>query len=162
NIDQVNEMYIWLLNLLVEIADYTVIDADERSRKFLPTEQDLNANLRLQGNVFIDTLRKNEQFIDQIKQYHVSWSFELELVRQVFHKLRDSDEYQAYLSQDSHSISEDKDIIKYIFKKIILKLPIVDQAFEEKFINWQLDKEVLQALVAKTFKNFVSHNPYEN
>lgn len=162
NIDQVNEMYIWLLNLLVDIADYTVIDADERSRKFLPTEQDLNANLRLQGNVFIDTLRKNEKFIDQSKKYHVSWSFDPEIVRQVFHKLRDSDEYQAYLSQDSHSISEDKDIIKYIFKKIILKLPIVDQAFEEKFINWQLDKEVLQALVAKTFKNFVSHNPYEN
>lgn len=162
NIDQVNEMYIWLLNLLVDVADYTAIDADERSRKFLPTEQDLNANLRLQANVFIDTLRKNEKFIDQSKKYHVSWSFDPEIVRQIFHKLRDSDEYQAYLAQESHSISEDKDIIKYIFKKIILKLPIVDQAFEEKFINWQLDKEVLQALVAKTFKNFASHNPYEN
>lgn len=162
NIDQVNEMYIWLLNLLVDVADYTTIDADERSRKFLPTEQDLNANLRLQDNVFIETLRKNEKFIDQSKKYHVSWSFDPEIVRQIFHKLRDSDEYQAYLDRESHSISEDKDIIKYIFKKIILKLPIVDQAFEEKFINWQLDKEVLQALVAKTFKNFASHNPYEN
>src|SRR5690606_41018256 len=39
---------------------------------------------------------------------------------------------------------------------IILQLPSVEQVFEEKFINWQLDKEVLQALVAKTFKNFSS------
>ncbi|WP_118193104.1 transcription antitermination factor NusB [Albibacterium indicum] len=162
NVDQVNEMYIWLLNLLVDVADYTSIDADERSRKFLPTERDLNSNLRLQDNLFIDTLRKNEKFIDQSKKYHVSWSFDPEIVRQIFHKLRDSEQYQAYLDQPSHSIAEDKDIIKYIFKKIILKLPIVDQAFEEKFINWQLDKEVLQALVAKTFKNFASHDPHQN
>jgi transcription antitermination factor NusB len=34
--------------------------------------------------------------------------------------------------------------------------------FEEKFINWSVDKDVLQALVAKTFKNFSSTNPEEN
>src|SRR5690606_40576000 len=82
--------------------------------------------------------------------------------REIFQSLKNSEEYKAYLSQEDHSIAAEKDIIKYIFKKIILQLPIVDQVFEGKFINWQLDKEVLQALVAKTFKNFSSHIPSEN
>src|SRR5690606_8929802 len=34
--------------------------------------------------------------------------------------------------------------------------------FDAKFINWQVDKEVLQAMVAKTFKNFSSENPAQN
>src|SRR5690606_16164943 len=119
------------------------IDAEGRARKHLPSENDLNSNLRLQNNAFIEVLRKNDKFIDQTKKYHVSWSFDPEIVREIFQNLKKSEEYKAYLHQEDHSIAAEKDIIKYIFKKIILQIPIVDQVFEEKFINWQLDKEVL-------------------
>jgi N utilization substance protein B len=43
-----------------------------------------------------------------------------------------------------------------------LKSPVIEQVFEEKFINWPVDKEVLQALIAKTFKNFSSEDPRKN
>src|SRR5690606_33727850 len=162
SVDQVYEMYIWLLNLLVEVADYTIVDAEGRARKFLPTEHDLNGNLRLQNNAFIESLRKNDRFIDLTKKYHVSWAFDPEIAREIFQNLKKSDEYANYLAQTDHSIAAEKDIVKFIFKKLILQLPTVDQVFEEKFINWQLDKEVLQALVAKTFKNFSSSNPADN
>jgi len=162
SVDQVYEMYIWVLNLLIEVADYTAIDAEGRARKFLPSENDLNSNLRLQNNPFIASLRLNGRFIDHTKKYHVSWAFDPEITREIFQKLKTTDEYKSYLVQDDHSIAAEKDIIKFIFKKIILQLPAVEQVFEEKFINWQLDKEVLQALVAKTFKNFSSEDPHQN
>lgn len=162
SVDQVYEMYIWLLNLLIEVADYTLIDAEGRARKHLPTENDLNNNLRFQENVFIESLRKNGKFIDLTKKYRVSWEFDPEISREIFQNLKNSDEYKNYLSQEDNSIAAEKDIIKYIFKKIILQLPAVEQVFEEKFINWQLDKEVLQALVAKTFKNFSSSDFSKN
>jgi len=162
SVDQVYEMYIWLLNLLIEVADYTVIDAEGRARKHLPTEHDLNSNLRFQDNTFIEALRKNGKFIDQTKKYRVSWAFDPEIAREIFQNLKNSEEYKAYLNQEDHSIAAEKDIIKYVFKRIILQLPAVEQVFEEKFINWQLDKEVLQALVAKTFKNFSSIDSSNN
>src|SRR5690606_11829725 len=162
SVDQVYEMYIWLLNLLIEVADYTAIDAEGRARKHLPTENDLNSNLRFQNNAFIESLRKNGKFIDQTKKYRVSWAFDPEIAREIFQSLKNSEEYEAYLNNDDHSIAAEKDIIKYIFKRIILQLPSVEQVFEEKFINWQLDKEVLQALVAKTFKNFSSVDSSNN
>jgi N utilization substance protein B len=52
------------------------------------------------------------------------------------------------------TIQTDKDIIKFIFKKVILKTSLAEQVFEDKFIFWPVDKDVLQALIAKTFKNF--------
>lgn len=162
NVDQVYEMYIWLLNLLIEVADYTMIDAEGRARKHLPTENDLNSNLRFQDNAFIEALRKNGKFIDQTKKYRVSWAFDPEIAREIFQNLKNSEEYKTYLNQEDHSIAAEKDIIKYVFKRIILQLPAVEQVFEEKFINWQLDKEVLQALVAKTFKNFSSIDSSKN
>jgi len=162
SVDQVYEMYIWLLNLLIDVADYTLVDAEGRANKFLPTEKDLNNNTRLGSNTFIKVLRLNKDFISQTKKYKVSWAFEPEISRQIFQQLRKSSEYDEYLTQSDHSIDAEKNIIKFIFKKQILKSPAIEQVFEEKFINWTLDKEILQAMVAKTFKNFQSEDPDEN
>jgi N utilization substance protein B len=67
---------------------------------------------------------------------------------------------KEYLAGDT--IQTDKDIIKFIFKKVILKSSLAEQVFEDKFIVWPVDKDVLQALIAKTFKNFAFDEPAKN
>ena len=162
SVDKVYEMYIWLLSLLVEVAEYSVIDAEDRANKHLPSEEDLNASVKLNQNLFIESLKQNGEYLAAAKRYKISWEFDPEVSRSIFISLKNSEEYRAFLETVDHTIKSDKDIIKYIFKKLILKSPGVEQIFEEKFINWPVDKEVLQALVSKTFKNFASENPKEN
>ncbi|MDR6736087.1 transcription antitermination factor NusB [Sphingobacterium sp. 2149] len=162
NVDEVYEMYMWTLNLLDEVSDYVLIDAEGRANKFLPTEKDLSLTTKLSTNTFIESLRQNPQYGEGVKKYRISWNFDPEIVRTVFLQLKDSEAYLEYLQQEDRSIGTEKDIIKHIFKKIILKSPVIEQVFEEKFINWQVDKEVLQALIAKTFKNFSSEDPRRN
>lgn len=162
NVDQVNEMYIWVLSLLSEVCDYAIIDAEGRANKFLPTEKDLNTNTRLANNTFIESLRQNPDFIVQVKKYKTDILFDRELIRDIFQLLKQTDEYNAYLDQDDRSIKAEKDIIKFIFKRIIMKTPAIEQVFDEHFINWSIDKDVLQALVAKTFKNFSSEDYTKN
>lgn len=162
SVDKVFEMYIWLLSLLVEVADYSIIDAGERANKHLPSEADLNASIKLQNNLFISALKQNSEYLDAVKKYKISWDFDPEVCKSIFITLKASAEYTEFLNLTEHTIQSDKDIIKFIFKKLILKSPGIEQIFEERFINWPVDKDVLQALVAKTFKNFSSSNPAEN
>ena len=162
SVDKVYEMYIWLLSLLVEVAEYSIIDAEGRANKHLPSEEDLNASVKLNGNLFIESLKQNAEYVASLKKYSVSWAFDPEVRKSIFISLKNSPEYHAFLNIKDHSIKTDKDVIKHIFKKLILKSPGVEQIFEEKFINWPVDKDVLQALVAKTFKNFSSSNPDDN
>ncbi|WP_437921772.1 transcription antitermination factor NusB [Sphingobacterium sp. LRF_L2] len=162
SVDEVNQMYIWTLNLLDEVAEYVLIDAEGRANKFLPTEKDKVYTTKLNSNTFIESLRQNRTYLENVKKYNVSWTFDPEIVRSIFAELKESEEYLAYLKQDDRSIAVEKDIVKYIFKKIILKSPEIEQVFETKFINWPVDKEVLQAMIAKTFKNFSSENPVQN
>lgn len=162
NVDRVYEMYVWLLSLLVEVADYSVIDVEGRASKHLPSEDDLNASDKLRGNLFIAALQQNQEYITAVKKYKISWDFDPEIAKSIFSTLKTSAEYKGFLDQTDHTIKSDKDIVKFIFKKLILKSPGIEQVFEEKFINWPVDKEVLQALVAKTFKNFSSVEPEEN
>jgi transcription antitermination protein NusB len=162
SVDKVHEMYFWLLSLLIEVADYSIIDADERANKHLPSEADLNVNAKLHNNLFIYSLKQNKEYLAAIKKYKISWSFDPEISKSIFISLKNSPEFTSFNDLSVHTIQSDKDVIKYIFKKLILKSPGIEQIFEEKFINWPVDKEVLQALVAKTFKNFSSENPDEN
>ena len=161
-IDKVYEMYIWMLSLISEVTSYAENDAEERANKHLPTADDLNANVKILSNRFILSLHQNKDYLAGLKKYKIDWTFEPELVKSLFIILKNSDEYKEYLQKTGDTIQTDKDIIKFIFKKVILKSSIAEQAFEYMFLYWPVDKDVLQALIAKTFKNFANDEPELN
>jgi N utilization substance protein B len=161
-VDKVYEMYIWMLSLISEVGDYAELDAVERANKHLPTAEDLNADVKILTNRFILSLKKNKEYLAAVKKYKVAWDFEPELAKTLFTNLNNSVEYIAYLKKTDDTIHTDKDIIKHIFKKVILKSSLAEQVFEDKFIYWPVDKDVLQALIAKTFKNFAFDEPAKN
>ena len=162
SIDKVYEMYIWMLSLIAEVANHATTDAEERANKYLPTADDLKANLKITHNRFLTSLQQNADYVAALKKYKVSWSFDPELAKALFTILKNAPEYQEYLDFEDDTIQTDKDIIKFIFKKVILKSSLAEQVFEDKFIFWPVDKDVLQALIAKTFKNFSFDDPKQN
>ena len=162
SIDEVFEMYIWMLSLISEVVSFAENDAAERANKHLPTADDLNANLKIIGNRFILSLNDNRDYLIALKKYKVDWGFEPELAKTLFTALKNAPEYAEYLAKTGDTIQTDKDIIKFIFKKVILKSSLAEQVFEDKFIFWPVDRDVLQALIAKTFKNFSSEDYKQN
>ena len=160
SVEEVDEMYIWTLNLLDEVAEYVLIDVEGIANKWIPSDKDaVFSSTKLNSNTFIESLRQNRSYLEKVKRYKVDWNFDPEIVRSVFAQLKVSEPYLEYLQLEDRSIGAEKDIIKFIFKKIILKSPDIEQAFDQRFINWQVDKEVLQAMIAKTFKNFSNEVP---
>ncbi|MCY1524901.1 transcription antitermination factor NusB [compost metagenome] len=163
SIDSVYEMYIRMLALLVEVTEYTANDAIERANKHLPTAEDLNPNQKLLTNKFVEVLRKNPEFTAAVNKYQVNWHADPELVKAIFNKLKSTKEYGTYLADEAEETLENsKEIIKFLFRKILLKNPNIIQAFEDKFINWPVDSEVMKGMIAKTIKNFTSNDPFSN
>ncbi|MBS1533296.1 MAG: transcription antitermination factor NusB [Bacteroidetes bacterium] len=158
SVEKVYEMYIWMLSLIIEVVDYAEIDAQERANKHLPTADDLKPNLKILENRFVQSLKQNSEYLAAVKKYKISWAFDPELAKSLFIILKNSSEYADYLKKTDDNLQSDKDLIKFIFKKVILKSMLAEQVFEDKFIFWPVDKDVLQALIAKTFKNFSNDN----
>lgn len=162
SVDSVHEMYIWMLSLLNEVVQYADTDATGRAAKHLPTAADLKPNLKILSNTFITSLNKNKDYISAVKKYKILWNFDPELTKSLFATLKTAPEYAEYLEKTDDTVHSDKDIIKFIFKKVILKSSLAEQVFEDKFIYWPVDRDVLQALIAKTFKNFAYEEPEKN
>lgn len=162
SIDSVYEMYIWMLSLMVEVTEFTANDAAERANKYIKTAEDINPNMKLLHNKFSVLMQQNPEYVSAVKKYKVDWGFDPEIRKTVYNSLKASKEYADYLADPNESLESSKDIIKYIFRKIILKNQAIIQVFEEKFINWQVDHEVMKGMVAKTLKNFTSDDPFKN
>lgn len=162
SIDNVYEMYIRMLALLVDVTEYTANDAIERSNKHLPTAEDLNPNQKLLHNKFIEVLKLNPEYAALVNKYQINWHADPELVKSIFIKLKETKEYAAYLAEEEETLESSKEIIKFIFRKVLLKNSNIIQAFEDKFINWSVDREVMQGMIAKTLKNFSSEDAFQN
>ncbi|WP_240775058.1 transcription antitermination factor NusB [Pedobacter xixiisoli] len=163
SIDEVNQMYVSMLALIVDLTEYTANDAIERANKHLPSAEDLNPNQKLLNNKFVITLKHNPEYVASVNKYQINWFSDPEFVKAIFNKLKETKEYEAYLAEDfEETLESSKEIIKFIFRKMLLKNVNVIQAFEDKFINWPVDREVMQGMIAKTLKNFESENPLEN
>lgn len=162
SIDSVYEMYIRMLALLVDVTEYTANDAIERSNKHLPTAEDLNPNQKLLHNKFIEVVKLNPEYTALVNKYQVNWHSDPELVKSIFIKLKATKEYAAYLAEEGETLESSKEIIKFIFRKILLKNSNIVQVFEDKFINWSVDREVMQGMIAKTLKSFNSEDAFKN
>lgn len=159
-VEQVFAMYIGLLDLIVAVINYADTDATDGLNKYIPSDADLNPNLKILNNLFVDALLKNEAYLQAVKKHKPQWSADVELVKSLFASLKIADDYNKYVSISTHTLATDKDIVKFIFKKIILKSPLAIQAFEDDFISWTIDLEVLKAMFAKTLKNFSEGGKY--
>ena len=163
SIDEIYQMYVSMLALIVDVTEYTAIDTIERSNKHLPTADDLNPNEKLLHNKFVNVLKHTPEYVAGVNKYQINWHADPEIVKAIFNKLKDTKEYAAYLAdQEEESLESSKEIIKFIFRKMLLKNASIVQAFEDKYINWPVDREVMQGMIAKTLKSFTSEDPLKN
>ncbi len=154
SIDKIYDLYIYQLSLLIEIIEFGRIRIENAKLKFYPDDEDLNPNTKFIDNKFILQLEVNKFLLKQIEEKNISWFEEQEIVRKIYQKIKESDEYNAYLKSTDNSYKADKDIIIKLFKKYISKTEILQYFYEEKSIYWADDYDIATMMVIKTIKFF--------
>ena len=153
DIQKVQEYYVYLLLLIIELSHFEEEDVKDRKVRHVPSKDDLNSKVILSENLFVQQLKENEQFNQLVKKYKLNWDGETVLLRELFNKIKSAEEYKAYPSSDKNYKS-DQELILFIYKNIIFKFPLLEQHLEEKNINWSVDESVVEAMVLKTVKTF--------
>ena len=74
SIDKTYDLYHYLIQLVLEIADVATEKIDQALQKRMPTHEDLNPKRRFIDNQAIAQLRKNQEFIKYISSRKLSWA----------------------------------------------------------------------------------------
>ncbi len=157
-----SELYIYLLYVLTETARYAETDAVKRASKNLPSQQDLNVNIKLSGNEFLWKILENASFkqaVENDKPY-LTEGVSAEIKR-IYKELTKTDEYQKYITAQSRDKKSEKDIIIFIFTNLMLPSEDFISHLEEHFSNWDDDAEMMNQLMLNYLQKPGSYNLQE-
>jgi N utilization substance protein B len=154
NIHKAYELYHYLLILIVDVVLYAESRIELARNKRIPTEEDLHPNTRFIDNRLVGQLRNNEQLLRFVEQQKLNWSNYPELIREIYGKVVESEEYANYMAAEENDYSADKRMLVHIYTHLIFPCESLTQILEEQSIYWNDDLEFITSMIVKTFKKF--------
>jgi len=154
NIEKAFELYHYLLLLLIDVILYAESRIEIARNKRIPTHEDLHPNTRFIDNRLADQLRNNEQLLRFVDQHKLNWANHPELVKEIYTRLVESHEYEAFMNAEANGYAEDKRLITFIYSHIVFSSERLDSIMEEQSIYWNDDLEFITSMIVKTFKKF--------
>ena len=116
SIKRMFDLYVLLLDLLVEVQKLAVEKQEISKKKYLATKEDLSPNRKFVENKLIKkiaessslTLYKESQNLD-------NWSKDDEYIKIIWDLLQNSDLFSEYLNSSEDSFNSDKDFVVAFF-----------------------------------------------
>ena len=147
NLEQSKHLFTYLVYFINEVALFAEKDAAQKSQKHLPSQHDLNINIKIAGNEIVWTILENTSFKRSVEQFKIKYLIDDELVRKSYVALVSSAEYKVYIALQSRDKKSEKKILEFIFATLMIDNENFLSDVEEKFIHWDDDAEIMIVLM---------------
>lgn len=145
--DHTHHLFIYLIHFLTEVARYAETDSRNRAGKHLPSQADLNVNIKLAGNELLWKILEHPSYQKAVKEARPELLENTELLRKVYHQLVETDKYQQYIATPGRDKKEEKAMLEFIFNELMLPNESFTSYAEETFTNWDDDADMLRLLL---------------
>jgi N utilization substance protein B len=164
HLDQGRQLFIFLAHFLTEVARYAERDSRLRSSKHLPTEHDLNVNIKIAGNELLWRILEHPSYKEALKELKPELLMNSDWVKKIYFELSESEVYKNYIAQALRDKKEEKSILEFIFTDLMLPNEEFLAYVEELFVHWDDDSEMINLLMLNflnkphtyNFQHFVS------
>ena len=147
------ELYHYLLRLPVELTHIQAIRIDEARNKYLPTQEELNPNMKFVNNRLVKALAENEQLEQFAQEQTGTWNDDPIFERLMLDKVVKSDLYNDYMADDEDSFTADSLLWQQLMKQVILVDENMADAIEQRSLFWtEDDLDLVGQFVCKTFR----------
>ncbi|MFM1912271.1 MAG: hypothetical protein RIR51_109 [Bacteroidota bacterium] len=148
DIDNIYKFYLKALFLLEKITNLGIWDENRRL-----LESSVKTS-KFKENKLLEVFKNWKELHQIFEEYQIGLSEEEEVIlRNIFVKEIVKDEnIIEYLSTAGENLEKDIKIVDYIFRKYIMSSEKMTTYFEEKDLNWNINREIIKNLGIKTFK----------
>ncbi|WP_289159212.1 transcription antitermination factor NusB [uncultured Muribaculum sp.] len=156
SLDKSYELYMSLLQLMVDLTDMRNRQLDEAKHKYLPSHDDLNPNMKFVENKFIELLRENPNFVAYKNETPVDWTDNDVMLRRLLDKIIESPAYNNYMESKETSFAADCELWIHLFKNVILESDELAEAMESMSVYWNDDLAIMGSFALKTIKSYAA------
>lgn len=156
SIDRTFDLYITVLIFPCELADIATNKLEISRNKMLPTQEDLDPNLKFVNNRLIKRIRESSAIAREVNARKIGWQSDqsIEIIRKTWENIQAWDPYKVYMASGESSWAEDVEFVMDIFRKHMADSDLFEQYIEEVSMHWPGDMNMAVAPTAlKTFES---------
>lgn len=154
SIDRSYDLYFYLLQLCIEVADYCDRQQEAAKLKYMATLSELNPNKKFVHNKLIEQLRINETLQSHLTASGLTWTQYQHVPKSVFNDLALTDEYKAYMADKDNTYAKDKAIIAFLIEHVILENNDFFDALEAQSVYWIDTVEFFAGMSLRTIDRY--------
>lgn len=146
-LNETADLFTFAIYMVTEVARYAEKDSLHRASKHLPSEADLNVNIKLAGNTVLWKILESKEFQPAVKERKLDHLMSDEIVRKIYQNLTETELYQSYIALESRDKISEKDLLSFIFTDLMMADEDVTDFFEDHFVQWDDDAEMIYQMV---------------
>jgi len=151
SVDKMQDMYVLLLSLMVEVRNMERDFLAASSKKILATKEEKSPNPKFINNKVVQLLNESNSLSLYIDEHNLNnWYLDSDYVKVIWKTTKESDFYKEYMANEKDSFELDKDFIIKMFREIIAPNEKIADYFEDKNISWVDDIPFVNTWVVKT------------
>ncbi|MBL4755226.1 MAG: transcription antitermination factor NusB [Flavobacteriales bacterium] len=152
--DHILHLYYYQLAFLVQMRLEVSRSLDKAKKKYIPSEEDLNPNMRLANNTILIALQHDNKLNALIKKKGITWKDSEDLIPKTVRSIKQSHEYAQYLQVNEPSFEDDRKFLKRIFKRQIMENELLDNFYSEGNLYWEANMDIANRLVLDTIDDY--------
>ncbi|MGY8885769.1 MAG: transcription antitermination factor NusB [Flavobacteriales bacterium] len=150
SIDQMHDLYLLMLQLMIEMRDHAENYLDVSKKKHLATDLEKDPSTIFVENKVLRLLDSNSNLEAIVKRKGLNyWAQDTEYVGILFKVLREQDWYDEYLLKENTSFSEDQNFITKVYKEVIAPNEKLYEYLEDKRLTWIDDFPIVNTAMVK-------------
>ncbi len=147
-VDRLQDTYLKLLLLPVEIEQREKLDSEKEDKARIPKEKKCYPFI---GNDLVKKLKESEILKKEVARSGISWTTEQEEIKNWYRKqIRPADSLQFFF--DNVGDSSEKNIVLELFKRVVFKNEALLSYFENIHLQWIENQPIIKSMVVKTLK----------
>ena len=157
---QMYDLYLILIDLLVEIHAHAKDILERSQQKMLATESEKNPNLKFVNNPVLIKLSENELLQKELKKAKLNnWRLDSEYVVLLYNALLESDFYADYMASASTEFKQDRDFVIDLFTEIVAPNDKLYDYLEDYRLTWVDDLPVVNTTIVKRLGKLKPNSP---
>ena len=152
SIQKTEDLYGFLLLLPLALRNLTESKIEQARNKKLPTQSDLNPNLRLVNDPFVEMLSQGAPLMALATERKLNWAPYPDLVRMIYNAMVESPEYETFMLSDLSDFEASQKFWSEFYGKIAAESAVLFESLEELSIFWNDDIEFVLSQIIKTVK----------
>ena len=156
SVNRIHELFVLHASVFTELYSFARKRVKDRKNKRLPSQEDLNPNLRFLENEVLKSLANSESLQKKIEEYKISWIDHSDVIQKLFKSIEDSETFGKYMSGDNFDLEYQKSFLLKIYREFIADNEILQDYFDEKSIHWSDDHYFVCGYIVKYLKGFQS------